>query len=137
MGYLLIAVYLAAAAGLCYLAIAYRNGSRKLSVSAAAPAEDRRYWDAMTKRLKKAYFAAAAGGLLAAISVALKMPLPAEVGCITFLAALVFGLAMLSHKTDFHPCEETLKLQKKWQLWLLAASFSALFLTQLIFQYFV
>ena len=137
MNYLLITLYLASSAGLFYLGFSYQNGSRKLSAGAAAPSEDRQYWNAMTGKLKKAYFTAAGGGVLAAIAVALKMPLPAEIGCITILAALVFGLALLSRKTGFRPCAETVKLQKKWKLWLLLGAFGALFMTQLVFQYFV
>ncbi len=91
----------------------------------------------MLKKLKKGAFIGAGGGLLTAIAIALKLPLPAEVGCITLLAAAVFTLAMLCRKTDFRPCEETLRYQKKYKFLLLVASFGALYLTQLVFQYFI
>ena len=137
MNYVLIILYVAVAAALCTLGISYHNGSRRLSVSATAPAEDRRYWENMTQKLKKSYFVGAAGGLLAAIAVALKMPVPAEIGCITLMAAFVFGLGILCRKLTFRPSAETEKLQKRWKLILLAGSFLSLLLTQQVFQYFL
>lgn len=137
MGYILISLYLAFSAALLYLGFAYQSGSMKLSVSATSPADDRQYWESITGKLKKSYFIGAAGGVLAALSLALKKPIPAEVGCITFMAALVFGLAILCRKLGFRPCPETEKLQKRWKLILLAGSFAALLLTQQVFQYFL
>lgn len=137
MGIVLIVLYLLFSAVLCYIGFAYQSGSLKLSVSATAPADDRQYWESMTGKLKKSYFVGAAGSALAAISLALKKPLPAEVGCLTFMAALVFALAILCRKVSFHPCDETEKLQKRWKLILLAGSFISLLLTQQVFQYFL
>lgn len=137
MGIVLIVLYLLFAAALAYIGFAYQSGSMSLTVSATAPADDRQYWKSMTGNLKKSYFVGAIGGLLAAISLAMKKPLPAEIGCLTFMAALVFALAMLCRKVKFHPCEETEKLQKRWKLILLAASFIALLLTQQVFQFFL
>lgn len=137
MSYILIVLFVAFSAGLFLMGYSYQNGSRKLAAPATAPADDRSYWENMTKKLKKSYFIGAAGGVLAAAAVALKKPVPAEVGCITLMAALVFGLAILCRKTGFRPCEDTLKLQKRWKTILLCGSFAALLLTQFVFQYFL
>lgn len=135
--YLLIALFTLSAVLLFYLGFSYHTGCRVLSVAAGAPADDHQYWKAMTKKLKISFFTGSGGSLLAALSLALRRPLPAEIGCVTLLAAMVFGLALLCRKTAFRPCEETLKLQRRWKTILLVFSFAALLLTQLVFQYFL
>ena len=136
MNYVLILLFSAAAVLLIYFGFAYKNKSRGFHLSPDAPSADRDYWKEITKKTMIGYFVGGFGAVLAAFAIALNLPIPAEIGCITLIAAFVFTLAILCRKLDFHPCDETEKLQKRWKLILLAASFGALFLTQLVFQYF-
>ena len=136
MNYVLILLFSAVAVLLIYFGFAYKNQSHGFRLSPNAPTDDRTYWKEMTKKTMIGYFVGGFGAALAAFSVALNFPIPAEIGCITLMAAFVFTLAILCKKLNFHPCEETEKLQKQWKMILLAASFGALFLTQLVFQYF-
>lgn len=137
MMYVLIILFLAFAALFFLLGLSYQNGSRRLETDGDAPADDRRYWEAITVKVKKSAFAAAAGALLAALALALKKAVPAEIGCITVLAAIVFALGTLSKKTVFRPTPETLALQKKGKIILLIGSALFLILTQLVFRYFL
>ncbi len=137
MNFVLITLFVIYCLLLCYGGITYHNGSRKLSVSANAPAEDRQYWATMTVKHKKSFFVGAAGGLLAAIAIAIKNALAAEIGCITLLAALVYALGILCRKVAFRPNDETEKLQKRWKLILLANAFIVLLITQQVFRYFL
>ncbi len=135
MNWLLIALYMAAAAGSLMMALSYKE--KGLQVPATNPKEDRLYWEMMTNKFQKGYYVGSAGGLLTAVGIALKNALASEVGCITLMAAMVFNLAFLSRKLAFRPSADTEALQKKWKLILLFASFLALFLTQAVFQYFI
>ncbi|PWM39816.1 MAG: hypothetical protein DBX52_04165 [Clostridiales bacterium] len=137
MMYVLIILFLAFAALFFLLGLSYQNGSRRLETGGDAPADDRRYWEAITVKVKKSAFAAAAGALLAALALALKKAVPAEIGCITVLAAIVYALGTLSKKTVFRPTPETLALQKKGKIILLIGSALFLILTQLVFRYFL
>ena len=137
MMYVLIILFLAFAALFFLLGLSYQNGSRRLEIGGDAPADDRRYWEAITVKVKKSAFAAAAGALLAALALALKKAVPAEIGCITGLAAIVYALGTLSKKTVFRPTSETLALQKKGKIILLIGSALFLILTQLVFRYFL
>lgn len=137
MMYVLIILFLAFAALFFLLGLSYQNGSRRLEIGGDAPADDRRYWEAITVKVKKSAFAAAAGALLAALALALKKAVPAEIGCITVLAAIVYALGTLSKKTVFRPTPETLALQKKGKIILLIGSALFLILTQLVFRYFL
>lgn len=136
MNYILILLFSAAAIPLLIFALSYRNGSRALSVGANSPSSDRDYWKEMTKKVMIGFFVGAAGAVLAAIAIALTLPVPAEIGCITLMSAMVFSLAILCRKTAFKPAEATEKLQQRWKIILLIASCGALFLTQLVFQFF-
>ncbi len=136
MNYILILLFSAAAVTLLLFGFSYRSGGRSISPGADAPAADRDYWKEMTKKIMIGHFVGAIGAVLAAFAIALTLPIPAEIGCITLMAAMVFSLAILCRKLAFRPCEETEKLQKRWKIILLIASFVALFLTQLVFQYF-
>lgn len=136
MNYLLILLFSGTAIALLLVGFSYRNGSRTLSVDASSPASDRDYWKDMTKKMTTGFFVGAAGSILAAVAIALTLPVPAEIGCITLMAAMVFPLAILSRKLTFKPCEATERLQKRWKIILLIASFGALILTQFVFQYF-
>lgn len=136
MNYVLILLFSAAAIALLLLGFSYRNGARALSPGADAPSADRDYWKAMTKKMTTGHFVGAIGAALAAFAIALNLPIPAEIGCITLLAAMVFLLAFLCRKVTFTPCDATEKLQKKWKIIFLVLSFAALFLTQMVFQYF-
>ncbi len=138
MMYVLIILFLAFAALFFLLGLSYQNGRRRrLETGGDAPADDRRYWEAITVKVKKSAFAAAAGALLAALALALKKAVPAEIGCITVLAAIVYALGTLSKKTVFRPTPETLALQKKGKIILLIGSALFLILTQLVFRYFL
>lgn len=136
MNYFLITSLSVIAIGLIYFGFSYKSKERGFQVSPQSPAADRNYWNEMTKKAMIGYFIGGIGAALTAFAIALNLPIPAEIGCITLMAALVFTLAILCRKLDFHPCEETEKLQKKWKGILLVASFGSLFLTQLVFQYF-
>lgn len=136
MNYILIALYAIAAMLLCALGFSYQNGKHTLSVEATSPADDRKYWETMTDKLKKGYFVGAIGSLLAAVALTIRNPLAAEIGGITLLSSLVFGLAFLCRKTSFRPCPATEKLRNRWKGILLAASFLALLMVQQIFQLF-
>lgn len=136
MNYLLILLFSAAAILLLIFGFSYRNKDRALSIGADAPSADRTYWAEMTRKVMIGFFVGAIGAVLAAISIAILRPIPAEIGCITLMAAMVFPLALFCRKLSFKPCEATEKLQKRWKTILLIASFAALFLTQLVFQYF-
>lgn len=117
---------------LCYFGIC---GS-KFSVGASAPSADRKYWETISAKFKKGYLVGAIGALAAAISIFFKQPVPAEIGCLVLLAALVFTLAILCRKTGFKVCNETLTVQKRWKLILLIACIAALILTEFVFAYF-
>ncbi len=136
MNYFLIALLSVAAVGLIYLGFSYKSHERGFRVSPQSPTTDRDYWKEMTKKAMIGFFVGGFGAALTTFAIALTLPIPAEIGCITLMAAFVFTLAILCRKLDFHPCEETEKLQKRWKRLLLAASFGSLFLTQLVFQYF-
>lgn len=136
MNYALLLIFSAIAIVLIYFGFSYKGGTRGFFVSANAPTADRDYWKEMTKKVMIGYFVGALGSALTAFAVVLTLPIPAEIGCITLMSAFVFTLAILCRKLSFHPCEETEKLQKRWKMILLIASFGALFLTQLVFQYF-
>ncbi len=135
MNWFLIILYLAGAAGCMLMGLSYRD--KGLQVPATNPKEDRLYWEMMSKKFHKGYYAGAAGALLTAIGIALKNALAVEIGCIALMAAMVFNLAFLSRKLAFRPSADTESLQKKWKLIFLVASFLALFLTQAVFQYFL
>ncbi len=135
MNYFLIILFAAIAILLLVAGLSYRNGKRSLSIQTPSSA-DRDYWKAMTRRFIKGSFIGAAGAFLSALAIALKMPVPAEIGCITLAAAFVFPLAILCRKTDFKTCAETEKLQKRWKTILLLICMGLLLLTQLVFQYF-
>lgn len=136
MNYFLIVLLSLAAVGLIYLGFSYKSQERGFRVSPEAPTADREYWKEMTKKAMIGYFVGGFGAALTAFAIALTLPIPAEIGCITLMAAFVFTLAILCRKLDFRPCEETEKLQKRWKSILLIASFGSLFITQLVFQYF-
>ncbi len=135
MNYFLIALYLVFS--ICFLlsGFSYKNG-KKLLPDAKLLLEERQYWEQMEKKSMKGFFVGAAGGTLAAIAIAIGQAIAAEVGCITLMAANVFLLAALCKKTAFTPSEETKALQKKRKILFLALSFAALWMTQLVFQYF-
>lgn len=136
MNYFLIVLLSVMAVGLIYLGFSYKSRERGFRVSPEAPTADQEYWKEMTKKTMIGYFIGGFGAALTAFAIALTLPIPAEIGCITLMAAFVFTLAILCRKLDFRPCEETEKLQKRWKLILLIASFGSLFITQLVFQYF-
>lgn len=136
MNYFLILLFSAAAVGLLYLGFSYKRKERGFSISPQSPPADLNYWKDMTKKAMVGYFVGGFGAALTAFAIALTLPIPAEIGCITLMAAFVFTLAILCRKLDFHPCEETEKLQKRLKSILLLISFGSLFLTQLVFQYF-
>lgn len=136
MNYFLIILLSFAAIALIYLGFSYRNHTHGIQASPQAPIDDQAYWKEMTKKMMVGYFAGGFGAALTAFAIALTLPIPAEIGCITLMSAFVFTLAILCKKLPFHPCDETEKLQKRWKLILLAASFGSLFLTQQVFQYF-
>ncbi len=135
MNYFLIVLFAAIAILLLLAGLSYRDGKQSLSIQNPAAA-DRDYWKAMTRKFMKGYFIGAAGALLTALAIALKMPIPAEIGCITLAAAFVFTLAILCRKTNFKPCAETENLQKRWKTIFLLICVGLLFITQLVFQYF-
>ena len=136
MSYFLILVFSAATIGLIYMGFSYRSNERGFFISPKSSPEDLNYWKDMTKKAMIGYFVGAFGSALTAFAIALTLPIPAEIGCITLMAAFVFTLAILCRKLDFRPCEETEKLQKRLKIILLLVSFGSLFLTQLVFQYF-
>ena len=136
MNYFLIIILSLLAIGLIYFGFSYKSQERGFKVSPNAPAADRDYWKEMTKKAMIGYFVGAFGAALTAFAIALNLPIPAEIGSITLMAAFVFTLAILCRKLDFRPCDETERLQKRWKGILLGASFGSLFLTQLVFQYF-
>lgn len=136
MNYVLILLFSAAAIALLLIGFSYRSGKRTLSVEASSPTSDRDYWKDMAKKITTGFFVGAAGSILTAFAIALTLPIPAEIGCITLLAAMVFPLAFICRKSSFEPCDATETLQKRWKIGLLIASFGALILTQFVFQYF-
>lgn len=136
MNYVLITIYLLIAIGFFALALAYKSGKRKLNAGANIPKQDHLYWEQTTKKCMKGYFVATIGAAVTAGSIAFKSALPAEIGCIVLLSAVVFTLALICRKTDFRPCDETISLQNKCKGVFLAFSIAALILTQFVFQYF-
>lgn len=136
MKYILIILFLAIAAGLFLYASIYCERLQSL-LGGDTPSDDRQYWAQMVSRFKKSAYIAAAGALLAAISLALLRPVPAEIGCITLLAAVVYALAILCRKTTFHPAMQTETLQKRGKLILLIGSILCLTITQMVFQFFL
>lgn len=136
MYYFVIILYAVCALALIWLGYSFQTERFGIRISATAPVDDRTYWQSMNKKIAKGFFIGAAGSVIVSVTVAFRMMLAAEIGCITLLAAMVFTLAILCKKTDFRPCEETEKLQKRWKTILLIAAFGALLLTQFVFQYF-
>ncbi len=136
MYFLLIALFLGYAILLLLRAFSYRNGGKQLIPQGDLSSDERTYWKEMTAKQKKGFLIGAVGAVLAAASVALKRALPAEIGCITLLGAMVYTLAILCRKTPFPPSAPTEKLQKRWKIILLIGAFLGLILTQFVFGYF-
>lgn len=136
MNYFLIILFSAIAILLIYFGFLYKSKERGIHLSPNAPSDDQNYWIDITKKMMNSYFVGGFGAALTAFAIALILPIPAEIGCLTLMAAFVFTLAVLCKKLSFHPCEETEKLQKRWKIILLIASLGVLLLTQLVFQYF-
>lgn len=130
-------IFVLFAAFLLWYGLSIKKGNQKLTVSADVPADDRHYWEQINKKFYKSSFIGAVGSLLTAIALYFRLPLPAEVGCITLMASFVFELAFICRKTSFRPCEQSAVLQKKIKLFLLLMSFISLFLTQAVFDCFV
>ena len=137
MSYVLIGIFLLAAIALFWIGSAMQKERKTFFADTTFPSEDRTYWKELQRKFFKAAYVGAIGALLTALAIAIKMPIPAEVGCITLMAALVFSLAAVCRKTGFTPCTKTEKIQKKLKLWLLVASVASLLLTQGVFDFFV
>lgn len=135
MNYFLIILFAAIAILLLLAGLSYRDGKHALTIQNSS-SDDRAYWKGMTRKFMKGYFIGSVGALLTAIAIALKIPVPAEIGCITLAAAFVFSLAILCRKTNFKPSTETENLQKRWKTIFLLVCVGLLFITQLVFQYF-
>ena len=121
---------------LCALGLVFASFKIKLTLPANTPKDDRTYWDKMTKTFRKGFIVGTIGSGTTIIAILIQHAIIAEICCISLLSAMVFPLAILSRKTVFRPCPETVSLQKRWQLILLVGAFFALILTQVVFAYF-
>lgn len=108
----------------------------RLELGAQVPKADRGYWGKMNGIFKKGYIVGSLSSAVAVIGIFIKHPIISEICCITLLSAMILPLAFLSRKTNFELCDESIKLQKRQQLLLLAFAFGILFLTQQVFTFF-
>ena len=136
MNFILSAFFTLITAVLLWSSFSLKN-DKNTSIDASFPTDDRNYWKQLRKKFLKSGLIGAVGALLTALALCLKMPVPAEVGCITLLAAFVFALAFVSKKTDVPLCDRSVKLQKKYKLILLLLSLMTLLLTQFVFNLFI
>jgi hypothetical protein len=135
MSYVLIALYGLAALLLFGSGLSFQKSNRS-KASATLPSAERTYWADLNKKVVKSFYIGASGAAITAVSIALLQALLAEIGCITLMAAMVFSLAVHCRKTNFTPSTETERLQKRRKILFLVASFTALFMTQWVFQFF-
>lgn len=133
MNYLLIALFLIFAIAYLLRCFHYKDAKNFFQNKNL---KERDYWEQIIKKCFKGFLAGLLGAALAAIAIGIRQAVAAEIGCITFLAANVYLLAIFSKKTNIPLSENSAALVKKKKITFLALSFLGLFMTQLVFQYF-